>query len=79
VLNTQYQLNGYLQTPFTYQALPVLSHAFTHFKLHIHPRVIHLQALPRNDAHYVWMRMSEAILAAIPTPIRTLLQRLLHA
>lgn len=79
VLNTQYQLNGYLPTPFTYQTLPVLSHAFTHFKLHIQPRVIHLQTLPRNHAQYVWMPISEAILAAIPTPIRTLLQRLLHA
>jgi A/G-specific adenine glycosylase len=58
--------------------MPVLSHAFTHFKLAITPQPLRvLQAdtlVPASPA--IWMAVDDAIGAALPTPVRTLLQRL---
>lgn len=76
VLNAEFKLNGFLQTPLKMVALPRLSHAFTHYKLHIEPRVITIKNHPDDNAGVVWMAISDAINAAVPTPIRTLLLRL---
>jgi A/G-specific adenine glycosylase len=58
--------------------MPVLSHAFTHFKLAITPQPLRvLQAdtlVPASPA--IWMAVDDAIGAALPTPVRTLLQKL---
>jgi A/G-specific adenine glycosylase len=71
----KYQLNGFLQTPLKMVNLSKLRHAFTHFKLHITPRKISLAALPNNSVG-TFMPIADAINAAVPTPIRTLLLRL---
>ena len=60
------------------KALPKFSHAFTHFKLHITPQP--LQVLKRH-AHIgepgrIWLSIEEAMGAAIPTPVRKILQSL---
>lgn len=54
---------------------PKLSHAFTHFKLHIQPLTIHLtQPLPpQENSGQIWLSLEDALGAAIPTPVRTLL------
>lgn len=56
-------------------ALNTLTHTFTHFKLHITPQLIHVDRLmPQvNEAVKIWLPIDEAITAAIPTPIRTIL------
>lgn len=59
-------------------ALPRLSHAFTHFKLHITPQPL---AVIKRNSHaskpgQVWMSIEDAISAAIPTPVRKILQSL---
>jgi A/G-specific adenine glycosylase len=58
--------------------LPTLSHAFTHFKLHIQPQP--LDVLTSNtkvsEAGYLWLNIDDAIGAAIPTPVRKILQSL---
>ena len=56
-------------------ALNTLTHAFTHFKLHITPQLIYVnQLIPHvNEAVKIWLPIEEAIAAAIPTPIRTIL------
>lgn len=56
-------------------ALKPLTHVFTHFKLHITPQLVYVdQTVPQvNEAVKIWLPIEEAIAAAIPTPIRTIL------
>ena len=60
----------------TQQAMPQLTHSFTHFKLHIHP--VQLQLAPRlaTPAGQIWLPLSSALDAALPAPIRTLVKQL---
>lgn len=57
------------------EVLPVLWHTFTHFKLEITPQPLQLTgrrpALPPNMQ---WLSLSDAIGAALPTPVRTLIK-----
>ena len=53
------------------QALPKLTHTFTHFKLHIQPQL--LFANKSNVPHTIWLNLDDAIGAAIPTPVRKIL------
>lgn len=59
----------------TLEVLPVLWHTFTHFKLEITPQPLQLTgrrpALPPNMQ---WLTLSDAIAAALPTPVRTLIK-----
>ena len=57
-------------------ALPVFAHTFTHFKLHIEPLVVQLALKPRQmqQPGRVWLDVDEALHAAIPSPVRKLLQ-----
>jgi A/G-specific adenine glycosylase len=58
--------------------LETFTHTFTHFKLHITPLKIQLAHKPRSAAQpgSVWLDVNEALQAAIPTPVRSLLQEL---
>ena len=59
--------------------LAEFTHAFTHFKLHITPvllRVAHKQMQVQQPGS-VWLDMEEALQAAIPTPVRRVLGKLL--
>jgi A/G-specific adenine glycosylase len=58
--------------------LPQLSHAFTHFKLHIQPQQLTVLSNNSqvNEAGYLWLNIDDAIGAAIPTPVRKILQTL---
>ena len=60
------------------EPLPIVHHAFTHFKLAITPQPLHLLALPASSLgpNYICLPIEEAIGAAIPTPVRTILQML---
>lgn len=61
------------------ETLPIINHAFTHFKLAIHPQPLqvikqNLQANQHNNqAVHIWLPIDEAIEAAIPTPVRKIL------
>lgn len=56
-------------------ALPVFTHTFTHFKLHITPLLLRLpEKLVR---HGIWLDLDEALSSAIPTPVRKLLAGIL--
>lgn len=60
------------------ECLPVLktlSHAFTHFRLHIQPQpmqVLHIKPHAR-EAGVIWLPLEDAIGAALPTPVRKIL------
>jgi A/G-specific adenine glycosylase len=60
----------------TQQALPQLTHSFTHFKLHIQP--VRLQLAPRSATPpgQIWLPLSDALDAALPAPIRKLVTQL---
>ena len=56
------------------QALPRFTHSFTHFKLHIHP--VQLQLVPRHGTPpgQIWLPLADALDAALPAPVRTLVR-----
>lgn len=58
------------------QAMPQLTHGFTHFRLHIRP--VKLQLAPRlsTPAGQIWVPLAKALDAALPAPIRSLVKRL---
>jgi A/G-specific adenine glycosylase len=58
--------------------LDEFTHVFTHFKLHITPVLLRVARKPVEirQGETVWLDVAEALLAAIPTPVRRLLQKL---
>lgn len=56
------------------QALPGLRHGFTHFRLWIDPVRIELAARPAAAAGQIWLTLDDALDAALPTPVRTLVE-----
>jgi A/G-specific adenine glycosylase len=63
-------------TALARQALPRFTHSFTHFKLHIQP--VRLQLAPRPDTPpgQIWLPLADALDAALPAPVRTLVRQL---
>jgi len=59
------------------EPLPLLAHAFTHFKLEITPQPAILATRPQavNEGEGVWLGMSEAQQAPLPAPVRKLLKQ----
>jgi A/G-specific adenine glycosylase len=56
-------------------ALKTLTHAFTHFRLHIQPQpmqVLHIRPQARETG-IIWLPLEDAIGAALPTPVRKIL------
>jgi len=60
--------------------LAQLSHAFTHFKLHIKPQplIVTGRHTQLGEAGQVWLNIEDALGAAIPTPVRKILQNLIQ-
>lgn len=59
----------------SHQPLAAFTHVFTHFKLDIHPHAVEITHLPDNlPEKYYWLTLESAMQAAIPTPIRYILQ-----
>ena len=56
-------------------ALKTLTHAFTHFRLHIQPQPMQvLRIKPQaREAGLIWLALEDAIGAALPTPVRNIL------
>ena len=59
------------------ERLETFTHTFTHFKLHISPLKIQLARKPLRAAQpgSVWLDVGEALRAAIPTPVRMMLNK----
>jgi A/G-specific adenine glycosylase len=60
------------------ERLATFSHTFTHFKLHITPLKIQLSRKPLLAAQEesVWLEVGAALRTAIPTPVRSMLNKL---
>ena len=56
-------------------ALPVLTHTFTHFRLHITPQPLRVtgRSPQMQEPGLVWLDVEEALGAALPAPVRKLL------
>jgi len=61
------------------QALAPLAHGFTHFKLQIQPLLCRVETIApaAREAGQMWLSLDEAHGAAIPVPVRKLIERLL--
>jgi len=61
-----------------FNTLPTFSHSFTHFNLHISPEVVRIKKKPLRIEHAgkVWLDTEQAQLAAIPSPVRNLLNKI---
>jgi A/G-specific adenine glycosylase len=61
--------------------LATFTHTFTHFKLHITPLKIQIARKPQRvqQTGCVWLDADEALGAAIPTPVRSLLKQVRRA
>lgn len=56
--------------------LPPLDHQFTHFKLRIHPQLLHVvSGTPIKSGQFIWINPIDALEQAIPVPVRTLLRQ----
>lgn len=56
--------------------LPVLDHQFTHFKLRIHPRLLHVvsdSGITKTES--IWINPADALEQGIPAPVRKLLKQ----
>jgi A/G-specific adenine glycosylase len=65
----------------TLPPLPLLTHGFTHFRLHITPQPMQVSAIrpAAQEAGLVWLPLGDAIGAALPTPVRKLLLQIKKA
>jgi A/G-specific adenine glycosylase len=63
------------------ERLEPFTHTFTHFRLHITPLKIQLARKPlrTEQAGSVWLDMEEAMGAAIPTPVRAMLNKVVQS
>jgi A/G-specific adenine glycosylase len=59
-------------------ALPGFKHAFTHFRLHVTPQplLVVTRAFQAREPGALWLDIEQALGAALPTPVRKLLQNL---
>ena len=58
--------------------LPPIAHGFTHYRLTILPQRVAVRSWPRRaeETGHLWVTREDALRAALPAPIRRLLQSL---
>lgn len=74
-----HSLNKFGVIANTETLLPKLTHAFTHFKLHIRPQIMLVHELKPHVSQvtYIWISIADAVGAAVPAPIRKILLSML--
>lgn len=65
-------------TALAQQALPQFTHDFTHFRLHIRPVRFHLAPRKGTLPGHIWLSPADALDAALPAPVRTLVGQLVR-
>jgi A/G-specific adenine glycosylase len=59
------------------EPLAIIQHVFTHFKLEISPQTLQVtRQVQTNKPNTIWLPIEDAISAAIPAPVRRILQSL---
>jgi A/G-specific adenine glycosylase len=59
--------------------MPPFSHTFSHFKLEITPQPLWVKRTARvEESGYVWLELEDALSAALPAPVRKLLENFLQ-
>jgi A/G-specific adenine glycosylase len=66
--------------PTRIDPLPRFAHTFTHFRLHIQPQAITLAHSPHQltEPGAIWMPVADAVHAAVPKPVKRILQMLIR-
>lgn len=61
-------------------ALPEFTHTFTHFKLHVAPLLVRVAHKPKQvqEPCRVWLDVEDALHAAIPSPVRKLIEKIIQ-
>lgn len=62
------------------QSLPVISHTFSHFRLHMHPRFIQINKKPNGvmeDDHGVWYKLTSHKIG-LAAPVKKVLEQVLN-
>ena len=61
------------------ELLPTIAHGFTHFKLDILPQPVTVAAWPlrAEEPGCLWISPDDALRAAVPTPVRAILEQLI--
>lgn len=72
---TEAAFNKFGITSEAEETMQTVNHAFTHYKLAIHPQPLQVirQKSQVNQSNNIWLPINEAIEAAIPTPVRNIL------
>ncbi|MDA8127500.1 MAG: A/G-specific adenine glycosylase [Betaproteobacteria bacterium] len=65
-------------TALEQQVLPQFTHDFTHFRLHIRPVRFHLAPREKTLPGHLWLSPADALDAALPAPVRTLVGQLVR-
>jgi A/G-specific adenine glycosylase len=63
-------------TALSQRVLPKLTHSFTHFRLHIQPVQLHLTPRTITSPGRIWLPLIDALDAALPAPVRRLVNQL---
>ena len=71
IANIRYRIEG-----GSGPTLSAIEHGFTHFHLTIHPRIVEVTRRDSSarEPGLMWMNVEDALLAAIPKPVKTLLE-----
>ncbi len=79
-ISSQVALENFGLTVEAEEPMAIVNHAFTHYKLAITPQTL----IVTNDTNaidlngYIWRPVSQAIAAALPSPVRKILQSILN-
>ena len=74
---TTYCAQNYRFSIITVDDIPPLQHSFTHFKLRIYPKLLEVVSpVDSQQNNIMWLTLDEALAAAIPAPVRTLLKQI---
>jgi len=62
------------------ESLPLIAHGFTHFRLDILPQPLAVKSWPQRteEPGQLWVTPDDALRAAVPTPVRQILEQLLQ-
>lgn len=74
---TTYCVQNYCFSIIVLDDIPPLHHSFTHFKLRIYPKLLEVVSpIDSQQNNIMWLTLDEALAAAIPAPVRTLLKQI---
>jgi len=77
---TEYCMRNFGVDAAKRKALPVFTHTFTHFRLHIAPLLAHVDRQPRQiqQPGRAWLDVEAALSVGIPSPVRKMVEQIIQ-